>query len=798
MRNRTVAFWGKEFRCVWSLVAVGLLLGIAAQCHAQVSPTDEYPKLIRSAQDVSALGAHPFGESVDLYTGALSFEVTDVSVPGIGPTLTLGRVLHTAEDSRDAVDPITSMGGFWRPFGDWDMDIPRIETNAAWQTNVQGWIVGSGSKNRCTGFSKPPPVQTTSPPNFDWNPLDWWYGYHLVVPGYGSQDLLDGGNPPAHQPASGSYPIVTKQDWMIGCGVTASDGGEGFVALSPDGTRYTFAHLVYRPMSEIVRPNGSTGALAIGVHPMKNEANFLPRYDAAMYVTQVKDRFGNTLTYNWNGSNLGSIVASDGRELDFSYNSGSPLIRTVTVKAAGGAAARTWTYTYGGTSSMPTLTRVQLPDGSAWSYQIGSLESATLNTSGGNCVQNTLPTLHSSAVNGSMTAPSGLTATFTLTPMLHGRSYVPKSCWSPYSGSTTTYANIPNAYYQFSLTQEVLSGPGIPSETWKWNYSSPNSSWTSDACASGNSCPSTVYTDVVNPLNQAVRYTFSNRFDASESLLQRTDHYSGAAGSAVLRSETYTYANPIGGPWPGSYGSNLQAHTNFALTGELAPVAKHVISQDGVTFTTDVNTFDSFARPTSRTESSSLGYSKTDTTGYANDANRWVLGLVTQTATNGIVASQTGYDSLDQPTTQYAFGRLISTSVWNTNGTLASIKDGDNHTTTFSNWYRGLPGKITYADGTSQSATVNGNGWITSVIDENSYTTNYSYDAMGRLASITYPSGDDVAWNQTLLSFTPVAASEYGVPAGHWTQTVRTGNELHQHVFRRLLAPLDDRALRCR
>jgi hypothetical protein len=123
-----------------------LLLLAAAQCQAQVSPTDEYRKLVESAQNVTPLGAHPFGENLDLYTGALSFEVTDISVPGTGPTLTLGRVLHTAEDSVDAVDAITGAGGFWRPFGDWDLDIPRIETNAAYQTNVSGWVVGSGTR----------------------------------------------------------------------------------------------------------------------------------------------------------------------------------------------------------------------------------------------------------------------------------------------------------------------------------------------------------------------------------------------------------------------------------------------------------------------------------------------------------------------------------------------------------------------------------------------------------------------------------------------------------------------------
>lgn len=409
---------------------------------------------------------------------------------------------------------------------------------------------------------------------------------------------------------------------MIGCGVIASDGGEGFVALAPDGTRYTFAHLVYRPMAEIVRPNGSAGAMADGVHPMINEANFLPRYDAVMYVTKIQDRFGNTLTYNWSGNNLTSIVASDGRELDFGYNAGTPLVHTVTVKAAGGASARTWTYTYGGSASMPTLTRVQLPDGSAWAYQIGNLQSTTLKTTGGDCVRNLLPDLHSSAANGSMTTPSGLTATFTLTPTLHGRSYVPKSCWSPYSGSTTTYANIPDEYYQFSLTKEVLSGPGVPTSTWTWRYSAPNQSWTSDPCATSHTCATDVYTNVTDPLGHDTRYTFSNRFDASESQLLRATSYSAAAGSSVLRMVVNSYANPTGGPWPSSYGSNLQSHTNFAQTGEVSPLAKRVTTQAvTTTFTTAANTFDSYARPTKQTESSSLGYSRVVQTAYYDNTS---------------------------------------------------------------------------------------------------------------------------------------------------------------------------------
>ncbi|HET7931094.1 MAG TPA: RHS repeat-associated core domain-containing protein [Rhodanobacteraceae bacterium] len=154
------------------------------------------------------------------------------------------------------------------------------------------------------------------------------------------------------------------------------------------------------------------------------------------------------------------------------------------------------------------------------------------------------------------------------------------------------------------------------------------------------------------------------------------------------------------------------------------------------------------------------------------------------------MASQTSYDSLDRPTSHYAFGKLVAMDAWNADGTLASVTDGDGHTTTLSSWYRGLPQTVTYADGTHESATVNDAGWITSLTDEDGFATNYAYDPMGRLSQISYPTGDDVAWNPMVLSFAPVAGSEYGIPAGHWKQTVHTGNDYTVTYFDAFWRPL--------
>jgi len=282
--------------CLWAVA----MLVLSGWCHAQsVTPEDEYKQLIQVDQAIHPLGEHPFGENVSLYDGTLSFNVTDVSVPGNGPTIQLGRVLTPGQGPGYALNAL-------RPFGDWDLDIPRIETMVASPTLSETgalWKTVNSPTQRCTDFNVPPDYGPTQPGADPWTPDQWWYGYHLMMPGEGSQTLLQLG---ASATINGtSYSIDTKQHWMIGCGVTASDGGEGFQAIAPDGTRYTFAQLVYHAAPNITSPLGTAPATVTasgGIHPMLASFNILFRRDAFMYVTQIQDRFGNTLTYNYDPS----------------------------------------------------------------------------------------------------------------------------------------------------------------------------------------------------------------------------------------------------------------------------------------------------------------------------------------------------------------------------------------------------------------------------------------------------------------------------------------------------------------
>ncbi|MEW9625817.1 hypothetical protein [Rhodanobacter geophilus] len=603
--------------------------------------------------------------------------------------------------------------------------------------------------------------------------------------------------------------IATKQNWVIGCGVTADDGGEGFLALAPDGTRYTFAHLFYRPMTYITKPGGtppdSVTALGSGsVQPQTivGGTDSLTRREAFMYVTQVQDRFGNTLNYHYDASTgyLTSITASDGREIDVTYVSGSPLIRSVTAKATN-VPSRTWTYSYDTTTKpvLPTLTGVTLPDGSAWSYSLAGFQNDFIQVASANCNLNQVGTATVTTTTGTVTTPSGLQGSFAEEPVLHGRSYVTRSCWGGLNPPQQVYFLIPNATYQQSITSETISGAGVPTETWSYSYSPANQSWKSDSCASTSSCPSTVYTDVTDPGGNDTRYTFSNVFDATEGQLKETDYYSGAAGGAPVRSEANLYANPTGGPWPTSYGIDLQERDNYLQTQEGAPLQQRTITQDGSSFIWQALAFNAYTQPTDVKRYNNIGQpSIEETTAYLNDTSLWVLGLP-QTVTNkgtGEVETSNTYNSLDELTTRARFGETLMNYTWNGAGQLASFIDGNNHTTNLSNYYRGIPQSIGYPDGTSETLTVDDLGQITSIKDQAGHTTSYSYDAIGRVARITYPydsSVDSAQWYPKVFTYAYVTGAERGVGANHWRRTVTQGASTDTTYFDAELRPvLDD------
>jgi len=452
--------------------------------------------------------------------------------------------------------------------------------------------------------------------------------------------------------------------------------------------------------------------------------------------------------------------------------------------------------------STPVLSQVQLPDGSSWGFDFGAVTSVAPRelfdyTDG--CQHISRRTGSSYVV--SLRHPSGLLGTFTLTNLVRGRSYTPDTCSKANPNHWRTLT--PDAYAVKAVTQKVLSGAGLAAGTWTYAYSPANESAIED-CANG--CASTVWTDVTDPEGHATRHTFSNRFDASESLLLRTDYYAGAVGSTVLRSELATYAAPDAGPWPSVYGSTRQMYLNVAQTEQRSPLVQRTITQDGDSYAWRAQSFNEFAQVTQTQRSNSIAGQSAieEQTSYLNDLPHWVLGLPLQVdnLTTGETVSQNVYDLAAVTLKErWRFGQKLMSYTFNGAGQLASFTDGNGHTTTLGSYKRGIPQTITFPATADQPTPVTKKlvvddfGGITSINDENNKTC-YDYDAMGRLTGITWPSEaaadtcNTSTWAKTTLSFAPVAAAEYGIPAGHWKQTVSTGNGRQVTYFDALWRPL--------
>ena len=266
----------------------------------------------------------------------------------------------------------------------------------------------------------------------------------------------------------------------------------------------------------------------------------------------------------------------------------------------------------------------------------------------------------------------------------------------------------------------------------------------------------------------------------------------GYGAGSILQTSLSAYDLALAGtPYPAKFGTSTRYNFDGWAENFHRPLLATTITQDGVNFGSSNAGFDAFARPLSVLRASSLGYSRTDAYQYHDLQSKWVMGQVKQVARGGLVEAELTFDASSALQLTYKqFGALRQTLTWNANGTVATVKDGNNNTTTLASWYRGIPQSITYPGSASQSAAVNAFGWITSVTDENGFSTGYGYDPVGRLTSITYPTGDSTAWNGTTQAFAQVASTEYGIPAGHWRQTVSTGTGRKITCFDGLWRPL--------
>ena len=744
------------YQCAAALCA--LVLGLTTFGASATTPggggTDPVPPktyydqgvLIRAGETVEALGPNLMGDTINEYSGGVEFTQTDVTLPGNSAlAVAVGR--HRAYGTIQAYQA-TGL------FGDWDLEIPHLHTIAT--QPEPNWYGGRDKTNfnRCSQFQDPPFTYAyVAAGSLSYSSNAFWDGYHLYVPGSGDQTLLKRNPASSIFPTDGTvatYPIVTKNHWQVSCLPSLENGsGEGFLARATDGTTYRFDHIAVRayPLTRVAGINlGVAGTGQI----LRTEVWILP--------TLVTDRFGNWVRYTYgsaDGWRVASITSSDGRTITFSYGANGNSIQSVF------DGTRTWSYGYNSAGSLQTVTQ---PDGSQWQFALDGVPAMPFSLPDPDCDGGENGTIDLTAKTGTITHPSGAVGSFTIKATYHGRSNVP--------GSQNTCGLTSNPVSRYfisrSLTSKTLSGPGMPAMTWNYAYSIASGSF-----APCNGCVNTKTVTITDPLNNVTVNTYGTQYGINEGLLLNRDE--GMTESGSLRSTSFAYASPTAGPVAGSiYGPA------DIMSAIYTPQNQQTISQQGTTFSQTVNSFDAYVRATSVTRSSSLGYNRSESTTYFDQTSLWVLGQVASKTVAGLQASYTDFNpSTALPNFTKKFDKLQATYAFNADGTMYSVKDGRNQTTTFTNYVRGLPQNIGYADGTGISAVVNNIGTLNSVTNEVGSTSVFAYDLMGRLSRKTPPSG----YNETVLSFVQVPSDEYGIGPNHWRQTITTGNAVTVNVF---------------
>lgn len=757
----------------------------------------------KHAINIKALGPDLFGEEISTYTGGISFSQTDLSLPG-------NDALPVAVTRRLVVDGNKSPSynnddNLWRgyAFGEWELDLPYL---TGMYSEIEGWVVNTATPQaRCSSPAtydqyRPRSVAVNLYVHFE--NYSFWNGLQLNTPGGGEEQLL-------HRPVSGAVPVpsqgswtalTTKSQWHFGCLSSLQSGqpGEGFLALAPDGTRYWFDWMV----SYAERPLRGTGyAVDCCGGPTLKFQEELQRRVYRLYPTRVEDRFGNYVTYTWSGNSLTTITGSDGRSVSLTYSGGRIASAT--------AGTRTVQYGY----SDGLLTSVTLPDNSSWGYSTSAIVNLrrfvplTTDAFDQPTTCQLMRSLTGLEADLTMTHPSGAQGVYHLGYNRLYRSNLDGSnsfCGevSAPDGVQITWRErqplVPMRYDVLAVKRKTLSGPGLPAnQIWQFQHVDNFQNKVPEGYAINGTRTATA----TQPDGSTVVEVFGTDALVNEGQLLSREVREGS--TVLVRQEnTYLQTAQIGTmPFPDWMGEPLSYEYIRGRSDYNRPMTSSKVVQQGASFFNTVTNFDVLVRPTQAVERSELvtpgvtSYSQTVATEYEDNTAVWVLGQRKQRSVNGVVAEATTYSPTTAlPLTKSAFGKLQQTFTYNANGTLSTVKDGNNNVITVSDWHRGIPRLIQYPatpealTGSSQSATVNDNGWITSVTSETGDKTCYGYDAMGRLNKLAHPSEttvgacDDpatqsiVTWNPTTLLFEKVATAEYGIPAGHWRQTISTGN----------------------
>lgn len=620
----------------WTLIVAAATASLMNLSWAQSAPQAvdvRYETIVKLPDRNKSTPGNQFGDQHSLESGALSFNVVDVSLPGNSDLdVEFRRVL-------DMTDQTRWLNGRWvipwSRLRNWKFGLPRI--SASYDARA-GWVSSDPQRptKNCSvisaEYSMPPKgiLSTYIPPGLNvrglehaFLPRSFWSPPTLHLPDGSARALLYNDSNMQEPSSGGEYYWLTATNGYLSCIESIRNRseanaeerifsqGEGYLLLTPDGKRYRFDWMALESRLPAFTTIVSTMCNSGGCQDIIGNVS-MEQVTLALYPTRVEDRFGNWVLYTYsNKSNeyvkLDRIEANDGRLIEVIYDSAGLVQKVV-------SDGREWAYVGGdsGGDVSGFLAEVVNPDGAAWSYSGVSHPQVAwpFQTTGeGLCqnlewtkYQNVDRTVTDEDIQGfSVTSPSGAVGIFRVEPVMLGRSGVRPIC--DVSGYSLRYGlpyqmtspRINLGGFKLALTGKRVSGPGVDPMIWRYHYRSD---------IGFNPVLGQTQAKVLAPDGVMASYVYGNRAGADEGLLLSV---SRSIGQQVVSSESFSYA--VGDSYPG-FPRRVGFHPiSENLYGDmyLRPLVHFARSQDGRSFNWSVARgcggssgicLDDFGRPT--------------------------------------------------------------------------------------------------------------------------------------------------------------------------------------------------------
>jgi len=727
--------------------------------------------------NIKASSTDVMGDQISLSSGGLSIQITDDVLKGNGPSMSLIR--HSTFGVRKVEKPVEYVGG-------WELPIPYVKTTTLHLgLNAKGpWEQTNLSLTACTnegefglnqfytnlntgggvGLESIDNAISTDTsdlptPNFVQYAAvgthEFYNGIFFSIPGQ------------VHEAVGEHIGAITKSGWKKGCVDNSDSTIAGafpfyYQMTSPTGTVYSFN----QPKRIIARSaSGSIGAVE----------------DTYMLITNITDRFGNTVDYNYSQQShvkprLENIVASDGRKIVFHYAGEETTQITQADITTTTAETPLRSYKYGYQSS--TTSYVERPDGKKWLHNLsnGYLSPGSSNSCGS-----------TGTLSFDITHPNGLRADYNLVSGgLRFSNLEHRSIWIPShkSGSVTAVPDRQSNLYESCSANYVIDSKKLTltngqAYQWQYDYNSASGYYLHDY----DDNP-VIPTDV-NKLSNSdipegldalhIKTTKVTEPDGSYTI----HFYNINAATRHLDAEVATQSFDKDGTkkqtivnvyddtkaifvhviaW---FNESKESATHRAVQTQRI-ITSHTDTGDDV-YTTNYSDHNDYALPR-LIHSEFSGKNKYTKQSYMHDEDLWVINQPTKTEISNVNSSYTtvaetsyyakthaSYPSM--PYQDKSFG------VWQ-KAYSAFYKDGNikrvdynspltvgsgNRHQIFENYKRGIAQTVKVPNRLSatyikEEKVVNDLGQVTSSTDYNGNITGYKYDELGRLKSVDVPS----------------------------------------------------------